>query len=428
MAFNLLNTVNGLFSSDLISKAASSLGESEGSIQKAVGGLVPSVLTGLLNKASSGGGSGAGTILDLARQAAGSGTLNNLGSLLGGSSGGGSMSSLMSMAGSLFGDKLGNITSLISNFAGIKSSSTTSLLNMATPAALGSVGKYASENNLNAGSLLSMLASQKDNILGAIPAGLGLASALGVGSLGDIGNKLTSAVSGITGGAKQAVESAAGAAKSGTNWLLPLLLILLAIAAIWYFMRGCNKNETAAPPADTTAVAPAPVDTMSKMEMPPAREMMKVSLPNRTVLDAYKGGIEDKLVAFLNSDWMKLGADSLKKTRFDFDDLNFETGSAKITVESQKQVKNIAEIIKAYPKAKFKVGGYTDKTGDAAANKKLSAERATATTDAIKAAGAGTAQLLAPEGYGSQFAMAAADASDEERKKDRRISISVREK
>src|SRR4030095_6886218 len=164
MAFNLLNTVSGLFNNDLIGKAASSLGESEGSIQKAIGGVVPSVLTGLLSKVSSSGGTGASGILDMAKQAASSGILNNLSGLLGGSSSGGSMSNLLSMAGSLFGDKLGNITSLISNFAGIKSSSANSLLNIAAPAALGSVGKYANENNLNAGGLLSFLNTQKDSI------------------------------------------------------------------------------------------------------------------------------------------------------------------------------------------------------------------------------------------------------------------------
>lgn len=36
MAFNLLDTVSGLFNKDLIGKAATSLGESEGGIQKAI--------------------------------------------------------------------------------------------------------------------------------------------------------------------------------------------------------------------------------------------------------------------------------------------------------------------------------------------------------------------------------------------------------
>jgi outer membrane protein OmpA-like peptidoglycan-associated protein len=113
---------------------------------------------------------------------------------------------------------------------------------------------------------------------------------------------------------------------------------------------------------------------------------------------------------------------------FDFDDINFEFGSATITAESQRQVKNIAEIVKAYPKLKLKIGGYTDKTGDAAINKKLSQDRADNVTAAIVAAGANAAQLEKAEGYGSEFAKFAADAPDEERKADRRISVSVRAK
>jgi outer membrane protein OmpA-like peptidoglycan-associated protein len=50
------------------------------------------------------------------------------------------------------------------------------------------------------------------------------------------------------------------------------------------------------------------------------------------------------------------------------------------------------------------------------------------TQEALKKAGVNKAQLVGAEGYGSQFAKAAADAPDEERKKDRRISLSVREK
>jgi outer membrane protein OmpA-like peptidoglycan-associated protein len=121
-----------------------------------------------------------------------------------------------------------------------------------------------------------------------------------------------------------------------------------------------------------------------------------------------------------------LGADSLKKTWFDFDNLTFETGSASITKESQAQINNIAAILNAFPQAKFKVGGYTDKTGDAATNKKLSQQRADAVVAAIRAAGGKAEQLLGAEGYGSEFATVPATASDEERKKDRRIAISVR--
>jgi outer membrane protein OmpA-like peptidoglycan-associated protein len=168
-----------------------------------------------------------------------------------------------------------------------------------------------------------------------------------------------------------------------------------------------------------TAVA-APVTA------PSAPVSIKVKLPDGSELDAYKGGIEDMLVTYLNS---TNSADSINHNRwFDFDNLNFKTNSAEITDESMRQVQNIAAILKAFPKVKIKIGGYTDKTGTEDANMKLSQSRADALVAALKSAGASEGQLVGAEGYGSKFATAAADAPDEERKKDRRISVSVREK
>ena len=106
-----------------------------------------------------------------------------------------------------------------------------------------------------------------------------------------------------------------------------------------------------------------------------------MKLPNGKELDTYKGGIEDQLVTFLSSDWKSLGADSLKKKWFDFDNLNFELGKSTIVPASEKQLDNISEILKAFPDAKNKIGGYTDASGNADANKKLSQDSA----DAAKA-------------------------------------------
>jgi len=153
-------------------------------------------------------------------------------------------------------------------------------------------------------------------------------------------------------------------------------------------------------------------------------ESIKVKLPDGTELNANKGGIEDKLVAFLNDHAAQAGKDAW----FDFDHLNFETNSSTLTGDSHAQVQNIAAILKAYPKVKIKIGGYTDKTGDSTANMKLSQGRADAVLAALKSHEANTVQLVGAEGYGAQFAKAAADAPDAEKQKDRRISVQVREK
>jgi outer membrane protein OmpA-like peptidoglycan-associated protein len=131
-------------------------------------------------------------------------------------------------------------------------------------------------------------------------------------------------------------------------------------------------------------------------------------------------------VAFLGTNWKGLSADSLKKIWYNFDNLNFETGSAKLTAESMTQVNNIVAIMKAFPDAKIKIGGYTDKVGDDAGNKKLSQSRADAVSAALKATGADAARVTKAEGYGEEFATVDEKAADEERRKDRRIAVSVR--
>ena len=45
MSLNFVDTVKNLFTNEIISKAASSLGESEGGISKALSGIVPSVIS-----------------------------------------------------------------------------------------------------------------------------------------------------------------------------------------------------------------------------------------------------------------------------------------------------------------------------------------------------------------------------------------------
>lgn len=218
---------------------------------------------------------------------------------------------------------------------------------------------------------------------------------------------------------------------TSNNWIGTVLGTAAVLILMVFIMKQCgsggsHKEEHAVAShsehaVETTNEAKTSETTHEKTEA------FKVTLPGDINLSGNKGGIEDKLVAFLSTNWKSLGVDSLKKIWFDFDNLNFETGSAKITPESQVQINNIAAILKAFPAAKFKVGGYTDKTGDEAVNKKLSQERADATVAAIKAAGANAGQLLGAEGYGSAFATVAATASEEERKKDRRISVSVRD-
>lgn len=155
-----------------------------------------------------------------------------------------------------------------------------------------------------------------------------------------------------------------------------------------------------------------------------AKEAVKVDL-NGQSLNAFQNGLEQQMVDFLKSGGYTNAADdaALKDKWFNFDNVNFKVGSAnQLEAGSQEQLDNLAKILKAYPDAKIKIGGYTDKTGDEAANKKISQGRADFIKSELAKLGVG-AQVVSAEGYGSQFATVAADKSDTERATDRKMAV-----
>lgn len=395
MSWSLLDAVKGHFTNELIGKAASYLGESESMVSKGLDAVIPTALTGIVRKVEDGDHS---SLLNLAKSALDSGILNNIAGTFS-SAGGGVPSIGPSLISGLFGDKFGGIANAVSAFTGMKGASTSSLFGTVVPLALSLIGKFAKDNNSTPGAIASLLGGQKNAIMSALPSGLNLSKIFDT-------EPVRKAAANVT----QVVEE-----KKKNNWVLPLLLLLAGAALIWYFLRGCGGTPE--------AVAPVP-DTVTKTNViVVTREPLKVTLPNGVVLDAYKGGIEDLLVAFLNDPNAQAGKDNW----FDFSDLNFEFGTAIIIPESRKEVDNIVQILKAYPNVKVKIGGYTDKVGDDAANKKLSQERAEAVAAALNDAGVG-AQVEGAEGYGEEFAKYPESAPDEDRVKDRRVSLSVRAK
>jgi outer membrane protein OmpA-like peptidoglycan-associated protein len=142
---------------------------------------------------------------------------------------------------------------------------------------------------------------------------------------------------------------------------------------------------------------------------------------------------------------MKVGATSAERRLSDFlsgnesvsddktkgwitmDRLYFESGKTTLKSGSDDQLKNIAGILKSYPSAHIKIGGYTDNSGDAAANRKLSQERAEAAKAALVKQGVDGRRIEA-EGYGSEHPVCAANDSPECKAQNRRIDIRVTQK
>jgi outer membrane protein OmpA-like peptidoglycan-associated protein len=174
------------------------------------------------------------------------------------------------------------------------------------------------------------------------------------------------------------------------------------------------EGKAAAAAAEKAKMPEAP-------KAPPAPTNFSKALSTGFSLSGNLTGIESQLVGFIED----AGKAVDKTTWFDFDRLLFKTGSSDLDMDkSKEQLTNVAEILKAYPKVKLKVGGYTDNQGKADANKKLSTARAQSVQKAIVGMGI-KADRLDPEGYGAEHPVCAANDTDECRAKNRRISVRV---
>lgn len=113
--------------------------------------------------------------------------------------------------------------------------------------------------------------------------------------------------------------------------------------------------------------------------------------------------------------------ESLNKDGYIALNILFETGKSTIQKESLVIVDQIFEMLKTSPELKISIEGHTDNVGTAAANKKLSQERAKAVMDALVAKGIDKSRMSFL-GWGQEKPVAGNDTPDG-RAKNRRVEI-----
>ncbi len=219
---NLLQMLGDSITPGAVSQLSGLLGEEESATQSAVQAAAPALMGMLMKKGST--ETGAGDILNMVTNQSNSGLdLSDFAGLLGG--GQGSNDALMNAGGSILSGLMGNDTGgmfdLLSSVAGIKKGSSSSLLKMLAPMAIGMLGKQVTKGGLNASSLMGLLGGQGKFLDDAgIP---GLSDALGVesfASLGGGGGMLDSAMDAVgaaTDSVSSAAESAVGAVGSAAD-------------------------------------------------------------------------------------------------------------------------------------------------------------------------------------------------------------------
>ena len=313
-----------------------------------------------------------------------------------------------SLLSTLFGSRTKALTDWVASQAGINPASSGSLLSLAVPLVLGLIGRRVGGGGVSG--LMSLLGGPGSFLQNA-PAGL--AGILGLGGA-------TAAASQAEKRAGAYVAEARAAQSSIWKWIIPLALLLGVLGLFYYWNQAEAPNVAVEPPPVTApslpAVTPPAVPNLA------LGDFVEKRLPNGVSLRIPSNGIENKLVGFIEDANRVVDKD----TWFSFDRLEFETGSAALKPTSREQLRNIAEILKAYPNVAVKLGGYTDNTGNAAQNLKLSQDRANTTMRELVALGIDESRLAA-EGYGPQFPVAD-NATEEGRQRNRRIDVRVTRK
>ena len=431
---NLMELVKPHLTPALMQKVAAWLGESESGISKALSAIFPTVISAIVTKADHRGfvdtlngilsspNLNAIDLLDDVSRVFNSGNASSPSGELG-----------ARLLSSLFGDKQQALGQAISQHAGIGIGSVGKLIGASAPVLLAQLSTQSkAAGSLSA--LIAQLASQKATLLASIPGSIGTAAGLS-------GAGAATAASSFSANSRPAGSNSGGF----PLWLIPLLA-LIGIG-IWWFLKSeptqekVSVNQPAPPltspvqqpaiinaPESTPAVAPPPITAPvadapavppDSTQAPDPNGFIDRTLPGNVKIKMASDGTDAKLLGFIEDASQVVD----KETWFELDRILFDSDTASMRAESAAQIGNIAAIMNAFPNVQLKIGGYTDNSGEAAENLKLSADRANSVLNAIAALGVDAARLKA-EGYGPEHPVAD-NATEEGRQKNRRVSARV---
>ncbi|WP_439542869.1 DUF937 domain-containing protein [Hyphomicrobium sp.] len=246
MTTNLVSTITQVLSSDIATRVASSLGIDSAQVARAFQAGVPGLLAALTSLVSKPAGA---TALSKAVAQQDPGMLSSLSGMLGGSGqtalidrGTGTLTSLLG------GTTMSTLTEAVGRYAGIDAGTSKSLMGLLGPVALGVLGQTQRAGGLDASALGGLLASQKDNIARALPAGFA-DNLSGAGILDRIGVKTPHF---------EPAYAKPQPTSSDFRWILPALGILAVGGLAWYLLRSPTHDVATLPASKVESPITAP--------------------------------------------------------------------------------------------------------------------------------------------------------------------------
>jgi OOP family OmpA-OmpF porin len=426
MKTNLVQTVKFSFSEEVIDQLAEVLGEAPGHVKKGLSKAVPLVLTTLLKQAEQEGNPSA--LLQIARET----DVNTLPMQLADVSTAGWYEQGGAILVELLGSAYGSSMSQLAYEAGLQLLAAERLLQLAAAAVLGTVGHYAAENGLTPSHFVQWLSTQKAEIEAAMLPTLPPAGAAATRAPATVPPRRLAAIAPrpMPASAWPGAEPAA-APRGGTTWPWQWGLLLLLAVSLGYFF-GYDRHQPAEDTATRANTAPAPAvpgpatgryDQNRDTYIYDTGQPIVLTLADGTTQKVGANSTENRLYTFLATPTVQVDSVNRTKGWINFDRVYFEPGKATLTPESGQQLRNVASILKTFPAAVVKIGGYTDSSGVALHNFQLSEERAK--TAMVTLAGLGVpVNNLQYKGYGAKYFIAS-NTTPTGRALNRRISIRV---
>jgi len=334
---NILSLLQNQLSPQTIGPISNAVGESPDATKSALGAAFPALLGSLLGKANA-SPSGITDIFNMLKQGKSAGTLpENIGDVAEGLSGGVPPAAHQTLLTSLLGSKLGSVSEFIANRTGIRTGSAASLLGMAAPLLMGTIGKEVASQGLSAGGLGKLLGSQTQYLKDSLPSGL--ANTLGIGNL--LSGTQRIGTPGAFASAEPVAREAAATGGRVLRWAWVPLLIALAV---WFAATRTHGPTDVGGTSETNGNA---ISTGS------------YHTPDFSRLNLAPGGLGDTVARTISSgEWGR-----------SIDLAGFTTDSTGALPDAAKDsVREIASVITAAPGVKVRITGHGD-TDEAGMNR-----------------------------------------------------------
>ena len=434
MSINLLSMATQALGGDFAQRVGQLMGETEGSAQSALGGMLPAILGMVAQKGGTADGA-AGILSMLTGPHVNGSWLDNIGAIMtpGSAQAGPVAQAGTAILGSLFGDKLGGLVGTVASMSGLKSGNVSGLLQMVAPLVMSVLAKHVSGNKMDAGGLQSLLQGQQSSLGAAIDPRLGgvldlgglissvmgsgagkvadavaaasgalggaagaASAALGggigkaAGAAGALGSAATHAAGGpatAVGGAATAAGSAATAAagaavgmtKVGGGGLMRWLpWVIGAVILLWLF-KSCMGPAQKVAEAPAAAPAPAAVPATPPASPKPVEAAKPAEPAKAAEAPTAKPAASSSAALASMPPLVKV---------------YFASGQSSPSAEALGTLKPIVDYAKADPAAKLRLSGFHDKTGSPAANQELAKNRAKGIAAQLVAAGIAESRLV----------------------------------